>query len=189
MFGLRNDSYAVIGEHRGPAGLTGAMTTIRLPPVGFWSYARQDDQLSQGKLSSLRAMVLSELQQQHGRDQIRIFQDANTIPHGAAWEKEIRAALGASTFFIPVITPNFIQSDWCCREVRLFLEREAELLALHPELPERSRIFPIHFIDIEDVVPADPVALEALLSLQWFDFRRLRHKSFDDGAVSEALAD
>jgi hypothetical protein len=165
------------------------MTTIRLPPVGFWSYARQDDELSQGKLSGLRAIILSELQQQHGRDQIRIFQDANTIAHGAAWEKEIRAALGASTFFIPVVTPNFIQSEWCCREVRLFLEREAELRALHPELPERSRIFPLHFIGIEDVEPADPIALEALLSLQWFDFRRLRHKSFDDFSVGEALAD
>jgi hypothetical protein len=160
-----------------------------LPPVGFWSYARQDDELSQGKLTSLRSLLMFELQQQHGRDQIQIFQDARTIPHGAAWEREIKTALGQSTFFIPIVTPNFVQSEWCCREVTLFLEREAELYKLHPGLAQRSRIFPVQFIDIEDVDPADPAALAALQSLQWFDFRRFRHRSYESEAVREAIAD
>jgi hypothetical protein len=162
---------------------------IRLPPIGFWSYARQDDDLSRGKLSGLRSLLMFELQQQHGRDQIQIFQDVRTIPHGAAWERETCAALGKATFFVPIVTPNFVQSDWCCREVTLFLEREAELQRLYPDLPRRSRIFPIQFIDIEDVDAADPAALAALQSLQWFDFRKFRHRSYDSETVREAIAE
>ena len=165
------------------------MSKIRLPPVGFWSYARQDDELSQGKLSSLRSLLMFELQQQYGRDTIHIFQDVSTIPHGSAWEQEIRGALDKTTFFIAIVTPNFIQSDWCCREVQVFLEREAELHRLYPDLPKRGRIFPIHFIDIEGVDPADPEVLEVLRSLQWFDFRRFRHRSYDSDVVREAISE
>jgi hypothetical protein len=162
---------------------------IRLPPIGFWSYARQDDELSQGKLSALRSLLMFELQQQYGREQIHIFQDVSTIPHGAAWEEEIRGALGKTTFFIAIITPNFIQSDWCSREVEVFLEREEELYRLYPDLPRRSRLFPILFIDIADVEPADAGVLESLRKLQWFDFRKFRHRSYDSDTVREALSE
>jgi TonB family protein len=161
----------------------------RLPPVGFWSYARQDDELSFGKLSTLRSLLIHELQQLYGREQIRLFQDASTIAHGSDWEREIQKAIDASVFFIPIITPNFVQSEWCAREVELFLDRERTLLTLHPGLSERSRIFPILFIDIEDVDPEKPEILAALQKLQWFDFRRYRHKSYEEAAVREALSE
>src|SRR5437868_12324058 len=101
--------------------------TLRLPPVGFWSYARQDDELSDGRLTRLRVLLAQELQQQYGRERVQLFQDMNAIAHGSDWESEIHKALDQSTFFIPILTPNFIQSEWCCREVALFLEREAQL--------------------------------------------------------------
>ncbi len=161
----------------------------RLPPVGFWSYARQDDELSDGRLSRLRALLLQELQQQYGREQVRLFQDAETIPHGSDWEREIRTALDASSFFIPIVTPNFVQSEWCTREVELFLARENELTGRFPDLGERSRIFPILFIGIDDVDAENPETLAALQKRQWFDFRRFRHRNFDDAAVREAIAE
>ncbi|HEV7659198.1 MAG TPA: RodZ domain-containing protein [Allosphingosinicella sp.] len=166
-----------------------AVTAGRLQPVGFWSYARQDDQLAAGRLSALRALLMQELQQQYGREPIRLFQDANTIPHGADWEKEIRKALDIATFFIPIVTPNFVQSEWCCREVELFMERERQLGALHPELADTSRIFPILFIGVDDVDPENPEVLAALQKLQWFDFRPHRHRDFGEAGVREALSD
>lgn len=161
----------------------------RLPPVGFWSYARQDDQLSSGRLTALRSLLVQELQQQYGREPVRLFQDKDTIPHGSDWENEINKAIDTSTFFIPIITPNFIQSEWCCREVELFLDREKALHARHPELTGSSRVFPILFIGIDDADPEDPAVLAALQKLQWFDFRRFRHRSFDDSEIREALSD
>lgn len=161
----------------------------RLPPVGFWSYARQDDQLSSGRLTALRSLLVQELQQQYGREPVRLFQDKDTIPLGSDWEAEIKKAIDASTFFIPIITPNFVQSEWCCREVELFIEREKALRAQHPELAGSSRVFPILFIGIDDADPEDPAVLAALQKLQWFDFRRFRHRSFDAEEIREALSE
>ena len=169
-------------------GVSTALTATRLPPTGFWSYARQDDQLSSGKLTSLRSLLIQELQQQYGREEIRLFQDAKAIALGSDWEKQIQKALNASTFFIPIITPNFLQSEWCCREVELFLQREQALHKLYPNLSETSLIFPMLFIGVDDVEPEDPAVLAALQKLQWFDFRHFRHRNYDDAEVREAIS-
>lgn len=169
------------------AGLAGPART-RLKPIGFWSYSRQDDELSFGKLSGLRTLLMAEIQQQYGRDRVQLFQDASAISHGAEWEREIRSSLGNSTFFIPIITPNFVQSEWCSAEVSIFLQREQELFGTYPDLPRRSRIFPLHLIDIGGADPHDPVVLAALEARQWFDFRPFRFRSLKDETVHEAIA-
>ncbi len=160
----------------------------RLPPIGFWSYARQDDDASEGRLSALRAQLRSELQTQYGREPIKVFQDVAAIPPGAEWEAEIRNALDRSTFFIPIITPNFVESEWCIREVQIFLEREAALNAQHPELAGRRRIFPVSYVPIDDADPFDLRALAELKRLQWFDFTALRFKDQHDERVRLALS-
>jgi hypothetical protein len=162
---------------------------VRLKPVGFWSYSRQDDELSQGRLSGLRSLLMSEIQQQYGRDRVQLFQDVSAISAGAEWEREIRNSLNNSTFFIPIITPNFIQSEWCCAEVNIFLQREKQLFQTYPDLPQRSRIFPLQMIDITGVDPYDRHVLAALEKRQWIDFRPLRFRSLQDEAVQRALAE
>jgi hypothetical protein len=178
------------GEQRGtiPSSLFAADDKVRLPPVGFWSYSRLDDELSGGKLSAIRRLLQAELQQQYGKDRIQIFQDAAAISHGAEWEQEIGASLSRSTFFIPIITPGFIQSEWCCREVAMFLQRERELFAYYPELRSRSRIFPVLWIDFESVDPHDPSIVEALKTRQWFDYSGMRFRSLEDEQVQQAVA-
>ena len=163
------------------------MASDRLPPIGFWSYARQDDEFSGGKLSSLRFRVMSELQQQYGREPIKIFQDVGAIAPGAEWEAEIRNALNRSTFFIPIITPAFIESEWCCQELEMFLEREQELNRQHPELGNARRIFPVHYIPIQDIEPYSEDMLRALGKLQWLQFYDLRAKSEDSEPVRMAV--
>lgn len=95
--------------------MTGA--PVRLQPIGFWSYATQDDMASGGRLSKLRSMLMNELQQQYGRNPIKIFQDVAAIPPGSEWDEEIRNALTQATFFIPIITPAFVESEYCAQEV------------------------------------------------------------------------
>lgn len=162
---------------------------VRVPPIGFWSYSRQDDELSQAKLSGLRALLKAEIQQQYGREPVQLFQDVGAITHGDDWEREIRNALAQATFIIPIITPNFIQSQWCSKEVALFLEREREIFETYPGLRDRGRIFPLLLIDVEDVDPFDAATLEILRARQWFDFRAFRHRRLDDEAVQAAIAD
>lgn len=163
--------------------------SIRLPPIGFWSYARQDDESSRGRLSSLRSLLQSELQQQYGRDPIQIFQDVSAIPPGAEWEASITGALDNTTFFIPIITPAFIQSEFCCREFTIFLAREKLLREQHQALRAHSRIFPISYLTIDDNTEAyDPVVVRELRKRQSLDFRDLRLKDYQQEAVSLELA-
>jgi hypothetical protein len=104
---------------------------------------------------------------------VRIFQDTATIPHGTEWSAEIQKALSESSFIIPILTPGFLQSQWCCTEVCRFREREIEL-------GRSDLIFPIHYIDTSDANPGrpgdchDPQVLQLLLARQHTDFRDLR---------------
>ena len=163
-----------------------------LKPTGFWSYSSLDDEHSRGRLSQLRALLTPELQQKVGRSQkVNIFQDVAAIPPGQEWERQIRSALNSSFFLIPIITPGMLQSEWCCREINLFREREATL-------GRAELIFPFHYLSVEYLDPTqsedchDQEVFAFLRSRQWIDFRSLRLKSPDSEEVAlklEAMAD
>ena len=146
----------------------------RLQPIGFLSYARQDDERSGRQLFELRRLLSDELQVLYGRQEIKIFQDVAAIPPGARWQQMITEAIANSTFFIPILTPSFAESEFCCFEIRMFLEREAELNRLHPELAGQSRIFPIRYIPFEHANAYDPEVIDLLAERQTFDFAELR---------------
>lgn len=61
------------------------MAKVRLPPIGFWSYVRRDDERLGHKISELRELVLAELETQIGGD-VPVFKDTISIPHGARRE-------------------------------------------------------------------------------------------------------
>jgi tetratricopeptide (TPR) repeat protein len=163
-----------------------------LKPTGFWSYSTTDDEHSRGRLSRLRALLAAELQQKIGRSQkVNIFQDVAATPPGRAWEKQIRYALASSYFLIPIITPAMLQSEWCCREINLFREREVVL-------GRDDLIFPFHYLSVEHINPSsrddchDPKVYALLRGRQWLDFYRLRLKDLESEEVAlklEEMAD
>ena len=121
-----------------------------LPPIGFWSYSREDDRRARGRLSQLRALLAEELENYYGRNSgVRLFQDVAALEFGDLWEQEIADALGQCSFMIPILTPDFLQSQWCCHEVREFQKREATL-------GRKGLIFPIHYVDTKRINPNDP---------------------------------
>jgi hypothetical protein len=63
--------------------------------VGFFSYSREDDEGSGGKLSKLRARIQEELRAQLGRTKrdFRLWQDKSAIQHGELWGESIKSAL------------------------------------------------------------------------------------------------
>ena len=75
--------------------------------VGFFSYSREDDEGSGGKLSKLRERIQEELRSQLGRTRadFRLWQDKVAIAHGELWEGTIKKGISESVFFIPIITP------------------------------------------------------------------------------------
>jgi hypothetical protein len=145
-----------------------------LKPVGFWSYSSTDDKFSHGRLSVLRALLAAELQLKIGRTPINIFQDVASIPAGSQWETEVHDALEGSSFFIPIVTPALLQSEWCCKEIRLFREREKATLR------RNDMIFPLHYLSTDALNVSfsadvfDPDVFTLLRSRQWIDFRTFR---------------
>jgi hypothetical protein len=164
-----------------------------LSPIGFWSYSNTDDDHSRGRLSQLRALLASELQQKIGRKlKVNIFQDVAAIPPGAEWEKQIRDAINGSFFLIPIVTPALLQSEWCCQEITLFRQREDTMLG------RADLIFPLHYLNVDDRDPSraedchDAEVFRFLRTRQWTDFRALRHKNPESEDVArkiDALAD
>ena len=157
-----------------------------LKPTGFWSYASRDDAASEGRLSQLRRLLANQLQGHVGRAAVHIFQDVAAIPPGTEWERQIDQALQQSSFFIPIITPSFLHSEWCAREVirfREIMQRSGRL----------DLILPIHYLDVDgfDSVRReecfDPAVLTYLRSLQWVNFRPLRLRDPGNEEVQRAL--
>ena len=69
--------------------------------VGFFSYSREDDEDSGGKLSKLRERIQAELRGQLGRTKrdFRLWQDKVAIAHGELWEDTIKKGISEAVFF------------------------------------------------------------------------------------------
>jgi TIR domain len=103
------------------------MSTLAEIPelVGFFSYSREDDEAFRGALSALRDGIHRELSAQLGRSKrtFRLWQDQAAIAPGKLWESEIKAAVDEAVFFIPIVTPRAVNSNYCKFEFAAFLAR------------------------------------------------------------------
>ena len=151
--------------------------------VGFFSYSREDDEGSGGKLSKLRERIQEELRGQLGRSwrDFRLWQDKVAIAHGELWEDTIKKGISESVFFIPIITPTAVRSSYCKFEFESFLAREKEL-------DRNNLIFPILYVPVpaltDDRWRQDPL-LAIIGSRQYEDWQNLRHL---DASSNEAVA-
>jgi TIR domain/PAN domain len=156
-------------------GLDNSMASLADAPdlVGFFSYSREDDEDSGGRLSELRERIQAELRGQLGRTKrdFRLWQDKTAIAHGELWEDRIKTAICESVFFIPIITPTAVRSHHCKFEFDSFLAREKEL-------GRSNLVFPILYIPVpaltDDRWRQDPL-LSIIGSRQYAEWQHLRH--------------
>jgi hypothetical protein len=157
-----------------------------LEPIGFWSYANQDDAAPRRRLSHLHELLVIELRGRVGSSAADIFFDRSDIRGGEEWQRRIEEAIQRSSFFIPIITPAFLKSEWCAREVELFRSVERNI-------GRSDLVFPIHYLDVsspenfrhEDCV--DQETLKYLRTRQWRDFRHLRRLRPEEPEVEAFL--
>ena len=141
--------------------------------IGFFSYSREDDEDFDHALSKLRTRIQNELRGQLGRsrESLRLWQDKEAIPPGTLWASEIQAAIGQSVFFIPIVSPRVVRSQYCGIEFDKFLAREREL-------GRSDLVFPILFIDLpelSDKTAEGPEILQTLSVRQYVDWREFRY--------------
>lgn len=135
---------------------------------GFWSYVRNDDKGMHGAIKRLAQHVKDEYGVLTGQE-LDLFFDSASLKWGDDWDSQIRQALEATTFFIPIITPRYFASKECRKEL-LSVAKQAE------QLDRTSLILPLYFVDVpamNDENSDDP-AIRLIAKRHREDWRTLR---------------
>lgn len=145
--------------------------------VAFISYVRADD--SDGRITEF-CRRLGEAVRQHTGEDFPIFQDRNDIRWGENWKVRVEEVLDEVTFLIPIVTPNFFQSQTCRLELERFLYREKEL-------GRKGLILPVYYIDTpllnDPARRATDELARTIAARQYVDWRELRLLDFDSPQV------
>ena len=71
------------------------------------------------------------------------FVDKTNIKLGDVWDQKLAEAIGSAQVLVCLVSPYYLKSEWCGRELRLFLER---LEALPGNQQHPQRVFPLIWI-------------------------------------------
>lgn len=139
----------------------------------FFSYSREDDLNSRGRIAALAEAVVQEYSLNTGTE-LALFIDRDSIAWGDEWRKRINDALDTSTAFVPVLTPRYFMRPECRREF------------LHFYGPAKAGgvtrlIMPIRFVPIADFDEDNADELISIASrfnyADWVDLRLSDPKS------------
>lgn len=133
-------------------------------PTGFWSYAHKDDDYENGRIRNLAELLAGRVSFLTGKD-FYISVDKSFLQWGDEWRTSIDEAVLSTTFLFPIVTPRYLLSAECRRELILFSATaksrgldELILPILYAETP-----------DLETASEADEV-VALLRAHQWQSF-------------------
>ncbi|MEU2434536.1 toll/interleukin-1 receptor domain-containing protein [Streptomyces sp. NPDC007861] len=137
-------------------------------PAGFWSYTHRDDQLDEGRIRRLAEAIAHAFEITTG-DELHVFVDSNSIAWGEQWRARLDSALTSTTFLIPIVTPKFLKSQECRREIITFSGHAASLGL-------DDLILPIHYVNVPQLTEenSSDEVVQLISRRQWVDWRRLR---------------
>jgi hypothetical protein len=134
----------------------------------FLSYGHLDNTPSgpdeQRWISRFHADLERRINQYLGA-QINIWRD-NLLSGSHEFPAEIARNLASTAAWIPVLSPRFLSSDWCSRELRIFLDSVQNSGGL--KIGTRSRIFKV--VKTAIALSEQPEAMQQVLG---YDFFRL----------------
>lgn len=135
----------------------------------FWSYAHEDNDRSYGRVMELATAITNEYSLLSG-EELNLFVDRNDIRWGEAWRDRIESAISGVPFFLAVITPKYLRSVECRRE----------LISFSGLLKSRGLdrlLLPLLYIDVPGLAEdSDDEVLALIARTQYFDWRPLRNK-------------
>jgi predicted ATPase len=134
------------------------------------SYAEADNR--DGGVAQFYLQLSQELQVQLGRPPGIVFQNA---PRKALPAEELERA----TLLVAILTPSYLSSPGCRREIEAFLDKEIR----HGR---SDLIIPVHYVDT--AFSTDPLLIRALTSHPLADWRNLRFESISKPTVRKELA-
>ena len=116
---------------------------------GFWSYVRADDRADRGRIRELADDVATQYEMLTC-EQIELFFDQHSLTWGDDWQQKIDERLESAAFFIPVVTPRYLTSEACRRELWTVAQR-AEAVGL------KGLILPLYYVDVPSLATAHQV--------------------------------
>lgn len=161
-----------------PMPVNAGATDLTTDAALFLSYVHVDDDAEHGPITALATDLASRYELVTG-DELPVFFDG-VIGWGEQWRSRLDQELARTTFFVPVVTPRFLRSDWCRKEV-------IEFVGKAKQLGQRELVLPILYFKppgIDDSV--DPVAA-TLRDAQWVDWQELRYADRSDGSYRQAI--
>ncbi|WIB78011.1 toll/interleukin-1 receptor domain-containing protein [Curtobacterium sp. MCPF17_002] len=145
----------------------------------FVSYSHADNERQGGRVLQVVRALVDEYSVLEG-EEIDTFIDHEAIAWGDRWREQIDSALTDSPFLIAMISPNFIRSAECRREVLSFVSQTGQNAS--------KLLLPILFVDVEDLSVDSEDELRALIArTQYFDWRDLRLKSAESPEYMNAI--
>lgn len=138
---------------------------------GFFSYAHADD--SFGMLSNFRDDLCVEFKRVSGSD-LELFIDHESIKWGDKWQEAINTGIDSAAFFIPVLSPLYLQSPACQQEMRQYL-------GIVRDIDAEELFMPLLLTDIaRGGLELDRDLLKEVLGYQYYDATELN--SLDRGS-------
>jgi hypothetical protein len=136
---------------------------------GFWSYVHKDNDGLRGAIRRVANDVVDEYEVMEGDGSIDLFLDSAKIKWGDKWKDKIGKAIREGAFFIPIVTPRYLQSEECRNEL-LDFAKQAE------DQGREGLIMPLYFVEVKEIEARDKTdrVVELLIESQMEDWRNLR---------------
>lgn len=94
-------------------------------PKAFMAYCREDNRANVNWIHQAHQQFLDEIRSVTGEDSFDVRIDRD-LEWGQNWRRTLSEDISASVFLIPFVTPLFLKSAECRREVLQFEEIERE---------------------------------------------------------------
>jgi formylglycine-generating enzyme required for sulfatase activity len=139
--------------------------------MAFLSYCHQDNDTDHNWIMQAGEQLEKEIRSLVGAD-VRVFRDRYDTQAGK-WKANHDEVLDAAQFLIPFVTPCFLQSKSCRREVRRFHKRK-----------KQGIIVPVFYIGTTPATPVEKRIQQILAKYHGFQWRELREKAHGVGTVT-----
>jgi hypothetical protein len=135
----------------------------------FLSYTRSKDQFN--KVSSFRDRLNQELSMRSPG--AKVFQDTTDLTAGQHFPEELANALRQADVFLALVSPAWLQSEWCRKEFSTFTIDATDSARLH-------RVLPVLWVDTPELSSKSlDVIAKTLASINYSDWRDLRYENWD----------
>ncbi|WP_168703751.1 toll/interleukin-1 receptor domain-containing protein [Gordonia paraffinivorans] len=149
--------------------------------TGFWSYVHKDDENAQGHIRDLAGQVKGAFQLLTG-EEISIFFDRDDLKWGSAWDERIKDSIAGTTFFIPIVTPSYLNSAACRGEFLQFWRKVKDT-------PLRELLLPILYVETSLPEDSEDEIIQAIRATQYVNWSEIRLEDERGPVYKKAIRD